>query len=77
MRKTLKKREDTERPVSNKNDQDRSSAFGCGGIDLHGPGPKGPPDMGGLASLLAILTLPFILRLWRQARVSDIILKNN
>lgn len=47
-------------------DQDRSSAFGCGGIDIKGGGSSGPSDFGDLVSLMAILSLPFIMRRWRK-----------
>lgn len=57
---------------NNNNDQSGSSAFGCGSIDLKGGGPSGPSDMGGLASLLAILSLPIILK-WRNFRRNRIV----
>ncbi|MBI5746992.1 MAG: hypothetical protein HZA13_08310 [Nitrospirae bacterium] len=40
--------------------------FGCGSIGIDGHGTSGPSDPGGPASLLAISSLPFIFRWWRN-----------
>ena len=47
-------------------DDNKTGGFGCGGIDIKGDGPSGPPDFGGAASFVAILSLPFIFRWWRR-----------
>lgn len=52
-------------PQTGGKDDEKSSAFGCGGIDIRG-GTSGPPDMGGPVSLIFLLSLPFIMRLWRR-----------
>lgn len=57
-----------EDPGASFQEDEKSGIFGCGSIDIHGG--DGPGDPGGLASILALLALPFILRLWRAYRKS-------